>query len=561
MMEKKNIDRLFQEKFRDFEANPPEYMWDRIEEELNKKKKRRVIPIWWKLSGVAALLLIGLAVWMAWRSGSGEETRVVSSPQLTEPVEMKPGKVGSPVVPAPGSMIEGVAGSETGVDPKSGSQISDPREGQKLNSAQDAVASEGTDTERIGNDDTQIRTIGNKRRGNRVQSPVLRENGSKVAQSEQVSSGKERARVTERQESENRRKTNSIASPENERENVVIAASERGKAQNLSSGQTNGSSNNVDTNGQPAGEAQVASGKDRNNISPDTQAGPERILSVQEPDKAIAVQDASVKKDSVVVAAAEPNALEELLIEKEEKEKKVTSDAKLNRWQITSNVAPIYFSSASNGSPIDARLEGTNKSYKTSVSYGAGVQYALNKRLSVRSGVNALALEYATNDIFFFQTPNARQLQNVRSNLQGSLIQVESDPGVVAMATSRGDRRYDGMLNQRIGYIEVPVEMSYQLLQKRLGVAIIGGFSTLFLNQNDVSIEGTGLNMTIGEANNLNPMHFSTNVGLGIKYDFLKSLQFKVEPIVKYQLNTFSNDSGNFKPFFLGIYTGLNYRF
>ena len=67
--------------------------------------------------------------------------------------------------------------------------------------------------------------------------------------------------------------------------------------------------------------------------------------------------------------------------------------------------------------------------------------------------------------------------------------------------------------------------------------------------------------MTIGEASNLNPMHFSTNVGLGIKYDILKSLQFKVEPIVKYQLNTFSNDSGNFKPFFLGVYTGLNYRF
>ena len=60
MSEKKNIDRLFQEKFKDFEAAPPEFVWDNIEEILKEKKKRRVIPIWVRLGGVAAALILGM---------------------------------------------------------------------------------------------------------------------------------------------------------------------------------------------------------------------------------------------------------------------------------------------------------------------------------------------------------------------------------------------------------------------------------------------------------------------------------------------------------------------
>jgi len=29
----------------------------------------------------------------------------------------------------------------------------------------------------------------------------------------------------------------------------------------------------------------------------------------------------------------------------------------------------------------------------------------------------------------------------------------------------------------------------------------------------------------------------------------------------KYQLNTFSKNDGGFKPYYLGVYTGLNFRF
>ena len=59
-MSKKNIDNLFQEKFRDFEEVPGDRVWNAIEASLDKKKKKRVIPIWWTLGGAAAALVIAL---------------------------------------------------------------------------------------------------------------------------------------------------------------------------------------------------------------------------------------------------------------------------------------------------------------------------------------------------------------------------------------------------------------------------------------------------------------------------------------------------------------------
>ena len=63
MGEKKHIDRLFQERFKDFEVQPDDAVWSNIEAKLNeKKKKRRVIPIWWRYAGVAALLLLAFTI-------------------------------------------------------------------------------------------------------------------------------------------------------------------------------------------------------------------------------------------------------------------------------------------------------------------------------------------------------------------------------------------------------------------------------------------------------------------------------------------------------------------
>ena len=63
MKEKNNIDELFKDQFQNFEAAPSPAVWDAIEAKLQQKKeKRRVIPLWWRVAGVAALLALLLTV-------------------------------------------------------------------------------------------------------------------------------------------------------------------------------------------------------------------------------------------------------------------------------------------------------------------------------------------------------------------------------------------------------------------------------------------------------------------------------------------------------------------
>ena len=62
MKDKRNIDELFKSHLRDYKATPSPEVWERIEAQLKKKKDRKVIPLWWKVGGVAALLALLLTV-------------------------------------------------------------------------------------------------------------------------------------------------------------------------------------------------------------------------------------------------------------------------------------------------------------------------------------------------------------------------------------------------------------------------------------------------------------------------------------------------------------------
>src|SRR5690606_34202585 len=51
--------RLFQEKLKDFEAAPREMVWKNISSKLQEKeRKRTIVPIWYRVAGIAALLAL-----------------------------------------------------------------------------------------------------------------------------------------------------------------------------------------------------------------------------------------------------------------------------------------------------------------------------------------------------------------------------------------------------------------------------------------------------------------------------------------------------------------------
>ena len=153
-------------------------------------------------------------------------------------------------------------------------------------------------------------------------------------------------------------------------------------------------------------------------------------------------------------------------------------------------------------------------------------------------------------------------LTNIRYSSK-ALIEIKNAASLTSLTTFEKDlqKTNTGAINQKMGYYEIPLEVSYAVLDKKFGINLIGGFSTLFLSQNKIALVSSETNMNLGEANNLNPIHFSTNVGLGFRYKILESFQINIEPMLKYQVNTFSNNSGGFTPLFIGLYSGVSYSF
>ena len=119
----------------------------------------------------------------------------------------------------------------------------------------------------------------------------------------------------------------------------------------------------------------------------------------------------------------------------------------------------------------------------------------------------------------------------------------------------------DASLDQNLGFIEVPLELSYRVSDKKLGVSVIGGMSALFLSDNEVYSTLNGNKTLLGEANNVRNTSFTTNIGLGLDYKVSDKIDINLEPVFKYHMNTFESKSGNFNPYTIGVYTGFSFKF
>ena len=157
-------------------------------------------------------------------------------------------------------------------------------------------------------------------------------------------------------------------------------------------------------------------------------------------------------------------------------------------------------------------------------------------------------------NIDYRQTSESLVVQSANKSYSSPIT---SDDKEVLNATAA----LDGKMVQQLGYIEVPVEINYALVDKKFGVDLIGGVSSLFLVDNSVLLESQDLVTEVGEANNANSVNFSANVGMGLNYEFSPKVQLNIEPVFKYQLNTFSNTAGVFQPFSIGVYSGVSFKF
>lgn len=519
-MGKKNLDKLFQEKFTDFSAVPDKKVWERIEASLDKKKKTRtVIPIWWKLGGVAAMLAMLLYAINPFGGVSDVNQKVTDIEKIdTNSQEKITDQEDSFEIPQNENIK--ITNSDT-FDKKDDS-----------NNTQDVKEGTPSYTNVEKNVESQIKQT------QKDKSNILNKNHAPVEEI-QITDIAVKTQSKDLVEDNTSHKDSRLI-PNNISEVLAVSVSE------TENKETKVANTDFDRNKVNIEKSVLDNSKHLKKE--------EGISNVKEDDKN-GVED--LKKKSLFDE-----------IKKQEEENTKVVENTVDKWSVGANVAPVYFNGFGEGSPVHSIFASNSKSGDINLSYGLSVSYVLSKKLSIRSGVNKVDYGYNTNDVEFtssFGISGDGQIANIDYTTPAVNLVLESKIGGTRKETFAEvadlNSTRDGVMAQQFGYLEIPVELNYALVDKKFGVNLIGGISSLFLVNNSVAVTSGELTTKIGEANNLNTVNFSTNIGFGVSYKFSPKVKLNLEPVFKYQLNTFSNTAGSFQPFSAGIYSGLNFKF
>ena len=254
-----------------------------------------------------------------------------------------------------------------------------------------------------------------------------------------------------------------------------------------------------------------------------------------------------------------------------------------NRWSIAAMASPTYLSSFNSGS--DGLSKELTASEQSLISYSGGVafSYKISKRFSIQSGLYYSSLGQKVDGINSFSgfqpygtiTKGDHNFKVLTTN--GTVYTNNPDVFLSANGADRIVTAYTNdvfdpkkaslqpvstSLDQNFKYLEFPVVLKYKLIDKTIGINLIGGLSYNLLVSNSVSTTVDGNKYSIGKTQDLNPLTLSSSLGMGMEYNLSGKLSLNLEPTFRYYLNPFSVSTGSFiHPYSFGIFSGVSYKF
>jgi hypothetical protein len=636
MKTNKNIDRLFQEKLKDFEASPPASVWEGIQSNIHPKNPKSSLPLWLKISGAAAIMLLITLGGINYFDKNPNEIIITDTKEI-ENTPTNENSILNPVLnnsDENNSVITDATQNNDNVSetlkvntPKDEKQLkfystttNNNKVSEVSNKKENNLSNTGSDLEI----DKEISE--NKSSTSTIADVNINNLKSKNVNSKDTSSDK-LLKLNKEQRSEKSKVANELTNSNTILNNLknkvlntnsenIIANNDVDKQNVINTNNKSSSSNEIfnslsDKTLNTDSESLVTINDDiknknfiktdkSNNVLNNTNKS---ILNTSENNTIVnnsksenilnntvannkveiieykkekfgektsiennldSIQKGILKSEDVV--AVTPNKYDELL--KTDLNEDIEEEEGTKKWSVASTIAPIYYNSFNTkGSPLDLQFKDSPKTGSKSIAYGVKVGYKLNDKLTLQAGVSKIDVGYKIGDVFInptqqyqvrltnvnYANTNTAAILNVNANsfLDDTLIETNATTG------------FTGELNQSFGYIEIPLELKYSITDtsKKLGVNLIGGVSTLLLNKNDVFVSTSEFSSSLGEANNLNKVNFSGNIGVDIDYKINKRIYINVAPMLKIHTKTFSNSDSNFEPYLFGVYTGLNYRF
>ena len=584
MSEKKHIDRLFQEKFKDFEAKPSSNVWSGIQNKMEQplQKPKKVLPLWLRFASIAAASVLLFTIGnLAFNNNDKEnnntnvvDTNLENKNTTTNTSNTKTiNSVSNNTINtsektnSKSSEYNLLENKSIVIDDKSKNKHNIKTNKDNVNSLNSkALNTEGVSNHNTANTINYVASPNKKNFNNLVTTSINKADLNTSKDSQSIA----QRNLTDKKDSSVSNNLNPNSAINNNNNSVVTnnknSTNNNTRLTNENNLESTISNNNVTKN---ISSNSIINNDDnlnnKNTIDTNTidtnNAISNTVVATTNSDKE-KEEEKKMEPDS----ANSSNTIEEALAKIEDLDEK--EEENVDRWSVNANAAPVYYNTLGKGSHIHDQFIDNTKNGEINTSYGVNVGYALNNRLRVRSGVNKLNLSYDTANVIVYEnvtnTPSSTPLRNIdfipTSNGQNISVLSSNSLSIQQIDNFINDD-LNAALSQRISYFEVPLELEYAVVNKRFGINLIGGFSTFILSENEVVTEVDNRKTKIGEANNINNLSFSANAGIGLDYKFNKAFKFNLEPTFKYQINAYSETSGNFRPYIIGVYTGFSYKF
>jgi hypothetical protein len=271
-------------------------------------------------------------------------------------------------------------------------------------------------------------------------------------------------------------------------------------------------------------------------------------------------------------------------------------DAKLNRWMLGGEVAPLYsYRTIASDYLESSMIDNLNNAESGVIAYAGGIRvaYSANRRLAVQSGVYYSRYGQEKNNIGSYsysssETVGDMAVKNYYLDIPNSTGVIQShgtenvmgSKGIPGGVRAEADLAYFASLNginysdlvpvteseiaveQYFDYLELPLTVKYKIIDRKFDFSLSGGLITNFLINNVVTLERNGEKTQFGDTGNISEINYLSSLGLGFEYPIISGLAFSLEPRFRYYLNPIDKSSQiNVHPYSFGFFAGLSYVF
>jgi len=258
-------------------------------------------------------------------------------------------------------------------------------------------------------------------------------------------------------------------------------------------------------------------------------------------------------------------------------------------WKMGMYLTPGYSSyNATHSREYEQNMTYSGSSGNANVGGGLSVIYKTSKRLMVESGIyyaqngqkstNTINVFSKSQDAEYAFSPDEVTYFSNSVQLENGSMAMNSTAGVIAIsATPKGAELSGGFeslarktnlmvpggeFSQVFEFMEVPLLVRYRVVDARLGVELLSGVTTGFLVGNNAYIDNQYGLQNIGKTEDISTVNLSGTVGVGTSYALGKNLSLALEPRFSYYFSSINtNPNVSFKPYRIGIFTGLTYEF